>query len=144
MSTTYDLFTRWKVLKGFKSERQACLALGVSSGAVVHWKDGRNADVDLIQRMAKDLGENSDALIIQSIAEQKIGPSRKILEAMSKRVAAVACALVVLGGFSLYFNGLAYGISHNIVYIMYGFVLMAMMAFIGKTAWIANSTPRLA
>src|SRR5690606_5965831 len=58
MSITAELFERWKKARGYTSDRAALLALDVSHGAAVHWRAGRNAEVHIIERMARDLGDD--------------------------------------------------------------------------------------
>lgn len=94
MSTTADLFARWKAAKGYTSERQALKALRLSPGAAVHWKAGRNADADVIEKMAKDLGENAYALVAQAMAEQAKGPAARTWTRIAKRLAATAITLL--------------------------------------------------
>lgn len=60
MSATYDLFLRWKDRKGFKSDRQAALALGISAQAVNVWKDGRNSAV--IRGKPKGFGQHHSVI----------------------------------------------------------------------------------
>lgn len=100
MSITFDLFTRWKAGKGFDSDRQALTELGVSHGAAVHWKAGRNADAAVIERMAKDLGENAMLMVALAMKEQSQGASAKTWERFAKQLgaaAAIALALLPFG-----------------------------------------------
>jgi Phage related protein. len=94
MSTTADLFARWKAAKGYTSERQALKALRLSPGAAVHWKAGRNADADVIEKMAKDLGENAYALVAQAMAEQAKGPAARTWTRIAKRLAVTTITLL--------------------------------------------------
>lgn len=94
MSVTATLFDRWKAAKKHSSDRAALAALGVSHGAAVHWKAGRNADADVIERMANDLGENAGALIAQAMAESAKGEAARTWARLAKRLA--AAAVVVL------------------------------------------------
>lgn len=121
MSATYRLFERWRAKKGYKSERQAILALGLSGGAITHWKDGRNGHPDIIERMAHDLGEDPVRTILEAYAEQEKGQSARVLEKLSKRFAAVVLTSFMLLGATANtneFKGLFASISHSIVYIM--------------------------
>lgn len=118
MSATYRLFERFKAHKSLASNNQGALALGIVRQTVTQWKNGANAEPEMIERMAKAIGEDPLVTILEAYSEREKGASARVLEKLAKRFAAVACALLVLSGFSLYFNGLAYGISHNIVYIM--------------------------
>lgn len=96
MSTTAALFARWIAAKGYTSERQALKALRLSPGAAVHWKAGRNADADVIEKMALDLGENAHALVAQAMAEQAKGPAARTWTRIAKRLAAAAAAIALL------------------------------------------------
>jgi len=97
MSVTFDLFNRWKAAKGFISDRQALTELGVSHGAAVHWKTGRNGDAAVIERMAKDLGENAMLMVALAMKEQSQGESAKTWARFAKQLgAAAAIAMVTL------------------------------------------------
>lgn len=96
MSTTAALFARWIAAKGYTSERQALKALNLSPGAAVHWKAGRNADADVIEKMATDLGENAHALVAQAMAEQAKGPAARTWTRIAKRLAAAAITLMIV------------------------------------------------
>lgn len=94
MSTTFSLYARWKAAKGHSSDRKAMAELGVSHGAAVHWKAGRNADADVIERMAIDLGENAGALIAKAMAEQAKGAAAKTWARLAKQLSAAAVLVV--------------------------------------------------
>lgn len=95
MSITFDLYTRWKALKGFASDRAALAELGVSHGAAVHWKDGRNADAAVIEHMAKDLGENAMLMVALAMKEQSKGESAKTWARFAKQLGAAAALVFV-------------------------------------------------
>lgn len=131
MSATYRLFTRWKEAKGFKSERAACLALGLSSGTVVHWKGGRNGEPEYIEKMAHDLGEDPVKTILEAYAEQKTGNSQRVLVKLSKRFGAVVLTLFMIMGATVKPNEINGGrafFSHkqDTLYIMYERILRAV------------------
>src|SRR5690606_32726863 len=67
----------------------------LSPGAAVHWKAGRNADADVIEKMAIDLGENAHALVAQAMAEQAKGPSARTWTRIAKRLSAAAIVLML-------------------------------------------------
>lgn len=100
MSATFELFERWKEKKGYKSDREAAMHLGVSHGTPNQWKSGKNGEPEFIEKMAKDLDEDPIKTILQAYAEQKMGNSRKVLEKLSKRFGAVV--LVVGMGATAY------------------------------------------
>src|SRR5690606_14915181 len=88
-------FDRWKAAKKHSSDRAALAALGVSHGAAVHWKAGRNADADVIERMANDLGENAGALIAQAMAESAKGDAARTWARLAKQLGAAAAVAAV-------------------------------------------------
>lgn len=101
MPVTADLFERWKASKNFTSDRQACLALGVSNGNPGHWRDGKNAHAAVIERMARDLGHTDReiaALLFESMAEaaQADADSRKTFERLAKKVRTLALTAVAV------------------------------------------------
>src|SRR5690606_42006029 len=95
MSTTAALFARWIAAKGYTSERQALKALHLSPGAAVHWKAGRNADADVIEKMAIDLGEDAHALVAQAMAAQAEGASARTWTRIAKRLSPAAIVLML-------------------------------------------------
>lgn len=95
MSITHALFERWKAAKGIDSNRAAMRVLGLSPTANIHWNAGRNADADVIERMANDLGENPGALIAQAMAEQAKGNAARTWERLAKQLGAAAALAAV-------------------------------------------------
>src|SRR5690606_6167371 len=89
-------FDRWKAAKKHSSDRAALAALGVSPGAAVHWKAGRNADADVIERMANDLGENAGALIAQAMAESAKGDAARTWARLAKQLGAAAALVLAI------------------------------------------------
>ena len=51
MNVTVALFDRWKAAKNVESDRAALRLLGLSSGAAVHWRKGREAGADVLERL---------------------------------------------------------------------------------------------
>lgn len=96
MSITQTLFERWKVAKGIDSNRAAMRALGLSATANIHWKAGRNADADVIERMANDLGENAGELIAKAMAEQARGEAARTWERIAKQLGAAAVVVLAV------------------------------------------------
>ncbi len=84
MSATYELFTAWKAKKGLTSDNQGALALGVTRMAASAWKNGRNAEIPLIERMAKELKEDPAAWAMMVLAERTIGEERRAIEKLAR------------------------------------------------------------
>lgn len=67
-TTTIKLLDAWKTKKGFTSDNQAAIALGISRTSVSTWRHGKaHASASLADRMATDLG--LDALRILAAIE---------------------------------------------------------------------------
>jgi hypothetical protein len=86
MSATYELFTAWKTKKGHTSDNQGALALGVSRVAASQWKQGRNAEITLIERMAKDLKEDPAAWAMMVLAERAVGEEKRTIERLARQM----------------------------------------------------------
>jgi transcriptional regulator with XRE-family HTH domain len=84
MSATYQLFTEWKKAKGLTSDNQGALALGVTRGTVSLWKQDRNAEIQLVERMAKDIGEEPAPWAMMVMAERAVGEEKRVLERLAK------------------------------------------------------------
>jgi hypothetical protein len=94
---TSGLFERWKKVKGLTSDRQACMALGVSHGACGHWREGKNATADVLERMARDLGHSDQeiaALMFEAMAESQTAnaDAARTLHRLAKKVSALSLA----------------------------------------------------
>jgi hypothetical protein len=94
-SVTWSLFERWKKVKALTSDRQACMALGLSHGATVYWKQGKNATADVLERMARDLGHSDQeiaALMFEAMAESQTAnaDAARTLHRMAKKVSALS------------------------------------------------------
>lgn len=96
MSITQTLFDRWKAARGITSNREAMRVLGLSPTANIHWKAGRNADADVIERMANDLGENAGELIARAMAEQAKGDAAKTWARLAKQLGAAAAVVLAV------------------------------------------------
>lgn len=99
MSATYDLFTRWKAAKGLPSDNAGAIALGLTRASASLWKQGRNAEADLIERMAKDLGEDPAMWAALVMKEQSKGEASRAWGRIARRLGAAAaialCAVAV-------------------------------------------------
>ena len=82
-SATYALFTEWKARKGIHSDNAAALALGVQRQTVHGWKVGRNAELPMVIKMAKDIDEDPHAWAFQVLAERSVGAEKKAIEKMA-------------------------------------------------------------
>lgn len=97
MSATYTLFTRWRELKGHTSALAACAELGVERQAATYWKDGRNAEAQVIERMAKDLGENATAWVLAAAAEKtRAADEKRTLLRMAKSLGYAAAIFLAV------------------------------------------------
>lgn len=99
MNTTEALFIRWMAAKGHTSQRAAARALKVSPMGPINWKNGSNAEIHIIERMANDLGEDAASLVIQVFQETQKGPNVKTMQRVARKlgVAAILLALSVPG-----------------------------------------------
>jgi hypothetical protein len=86
MSATWELFERWKARNGHASNSAGAEALGTARQTVQNWKDGRNGDAHFIERMAKDLGEDPVAVILEAFAEAaRDAEAKRALQRLAKR-----------------------------------------------------------
>lgn len=86
MSATYALFTAWKARKGITSDNQGALALGVSRMAASAWKNGRNAEIPLITKMAREIDEDPAAWAMRVFAERSTGEERRAVEKLAREM----------------------------------------------------------
>lgn len=96
-SVTFRLYEAWKARKALQSDRQACMALGLSHGAAVFWKNGKNATADVLERMARDLGHSDQeiaALMFEAMAESQTAnaDAARTLHRLAKKVSALSLA----------------------------------------------------
>lgn len=97
MSATNDLFARWKAHKGIETDSEAARVLNVSHGAPHHWRQGRNGSAAVIERMAKDLGEDPVPVILQAFAEAaRDAEDKRTLGRLARRLGAACLALLAL------------------------------------------------
>jgi hypothetical protein len=83
VSATYALFTAWKEKKGLTSDNQGAVALGKHRAVVSCWKQGRNAEIQLIEKMATDIGEEPAAWAMMVMAERTVGEEKRVLERLA-------------------------------------------------------------
>ena len=98
MSATFTLFARWKAAKGFVSDAEAARALHVHVSTITPWKlHGRNGSAAVIERMAKDLGEDPVPVILQAFAEAaRDADDKRTLGRLARRLGAACVALLAL------------------------------------------------
>ncbi|MEO7431117.1 MAG: hypothetical protein ABIR62_03700 [Dokdonella sp.] len=96
MSATYKLFARWTQIKQFRSAMAACEELGLSRASATNWKNGANAQANVIERMALDIGENPEAWVLAANAEKALGDEKRTLERLARKLgyAAMLCIAV--------------------------------------------------
>ena len=90
MSQTWKLFERWQAAKGYSSVRQAAMALGVDPSAATLWKNGRNANADVIEHMANELGESPAAWAALVMQEQSKGEAARAWGRIARQLGAAA------------------------------------------------------
>lgn len=96
MSTSYELFLKWRELKKFPSDRSAALELCGSQSTVNGWKmRGSNAEAHLIERMCKDLGQDPIPYIMRAFEEAAKGDAKRALSRILKNYS--KNAIVVFG-----------------------------------------------
>ncbi len=97
-SATFKLFQLWKSEKNYASAMQACEALGLERMAATHWKNGRNAEAHIIEKMAREIGHPPEAWVLAAASEKTIKPiERTTLMKMAKKLGYAAALLLTLG-----------------------------------------------
>lgn len=95
MSESYDLFCRWKHVKKIDSDNAGAIALGISRGTVSLWKQGKNAEIQLVERMAADIGDRPDlwaakVMAERSSSEEERGAWKRIAQKLATTTALLA------------------------------------------------------
>ncbi|GAA0709442.1 hypothetical protein GCM10009105_09910 [Dokdonella soli] len=97
-SVTFQLFEKWRAGKGYTSANAGCVALGVERACATHWKGGRNAEANVIERMARDLGEDPAAWILAAAAEKTIkADEQRTLLRLAKSLGYAAALFMFIG-----------------------------------------------
>lgn len=97
MSASYDLFCRWKYVQKIDSDNAGAIALGVSRGTVSLWKQGKNAEIQLIEKMAGDIGERQDLWAARVMAERSSSEEeRGAWKRIAQRLGTTATFLAVI------------------------------------------------
>jgi len=102
MSASYDLFCRWKHVQKIQSDNAGALALGVSRATVSLWKQGKNAEIHYIERMAVDIGDSPEMWSAVVMAERSNSEDEKAAwRRIAQKLAAVVMALCLFVGTAL-------------------------------------------
>lgn len=102
MSASYDLFCRWKHVQKIQSDNAGALALGVSRATVSLWKQGKNAEIHYVERMAVDIGDSPEMWSAVVMAERSNSEDEKAAwRRIAQKLATFALALCLAVGFSL-------------------------------------------
>lgn len=102
MSASYDLFCRWKHVQKIQSDNAGALALGVSRATVSLWKQGKNAEIHYIERMAVDIGDSPEMWSAVVMAERSNSEDEKAAwRRIAQKLATVAMALCLFVGTAL-------------------------------------------
>ena len=117
MSQSYDLFCRWKYVKKIQSDNAGAIALGVTRATVSSWKQGKNAEIQFIERMAIDIGDNPETWSALVMAERSNSEDeRAAWRRIAQKLATSAAALVIVVGMSA--NPLIAKVNQGSMYIM--------------------------
>lgn len=146
MTATLELFDRWKALRGITSDREAAKVLGLSHGAPAQWRTGRNGSASVIERMAKDLGEDPIPVILQAFAEAaRDAEDKRALSRMAKKLAASAMVLVLAWmPYSAPTASVRSGSENAAIYIMRTRAMRKILdALVKAWAMVALRPPRL-
>lgn len=97
MSESYDLFCRWKHVQRIDSDNAGAIALGISRGTVSLWKQGKNAEIHLVERMASDIGDRPDLWAARVMAERSSSEEeRGAWKRIAQKLAATTALLLIL------------------------------------------------
>jgi len=99
MSASYDLFCRWKHVQKIQSDNAGAIALGVSRATVSLWKQGKNAEIHYVERMAVDIGDSPEMWSAVVMAERSNSADEKAAwSRIAQKLASVAIlALIAVG-----------------------------------------------
>lgn len=100
MSASYDLFCRWKHVQKIQSDNAGAIALGVSRATVSLWKQGKNAEIHYVERMAVDIGDSPEMWSAVVMAERSNSADEKAAwSRIAQKLASVAMLVMVAVGF---------------------------------------------
>lgn len=122
MSVTFELFNRWADAQKYTSIRQAVLALGLKPQAATYWKEGRNAEAHIIEKMASDLGENASAYILAAAAEKvRSADEKRTLLRLARQFGYAAMVMIALSP-TLSLNNISCVPTVGTMYIMSNYI----------------------
>lgn len=102
MSASYDLFCRWKHVQKIQSDNAGALALGVSRATISLWKQGKNAEIHYIERMAVDIGDSPEMWSAVVMAERSNSEDEKAAwRRIAQKLATVIMAICLFVGTAL-------------------------------------------
>lgn len=98
MNATMQLLRLWMATQGHITQSDAARALGVKPAAVNNWTRGiSQAAPHLVERMAKDLGENPGRWLAQVESERsKDADDRRTWAALAKQLGAAAAVVLAV------------------------------------------------
>ena len=100
MSASYDLFCRWKHVQKIQSDNAGAIALGVSRATVSLWKQGKNAEIHYVERMAVDIGDSPEMWSAVVMAERSNSADEKAAwSRIAQKLASVAMLALIAVGF---------------------------------------------
>lgn len=89
-------------MQKIQSDNAGALALGVSRATVSLWKQGKNAEIHFVERMAVDIGDSPEMWSAVVMAERSSSEDEKAAwRRIAQKLATVAMALVLAVGFAL-------------------------------------------
>ena len=97
MSVSYDLFCRWKHVQKIGSDNAGALSLGVTRSTVSLWKQGKNAEIHLVEKMAEEIGDDPMTWAAQVMAERSGSDAEQSTWARFARRLAATAPLLLAG-----------------------------------------------
>ncbi len=99
MSQSYDLFCRWKHVQKIQSDNAGAIALGVTRATVSSWKQGKNAEIQFIEKMALEIGDNPETWSALVMAERSNSEDeRAAWRRIAQKLAGMTAALLLFIG----------------------------------------------
>ncbi|QDI03440.1 hypothetical protein E4A48_06810 [Xanthomonas cerealis pv. cerealis] len=102
MSQSYDLFCRWKHVKKIQSDNAGGIALGVTRATISSWKQGKNAEIQYIEKMAMEIGDSPETWSALVMAERSNSEAEKAAwKRIAQKLAATVMGLMLFIGAAL-------------------------------------------